>query len=149
MARSLLGQLTFLTIETFAEGIDQTQRFPDFQKTPSELRELILRCTPNVLECEEFPICRKGEKLVPKYLLGDSEVSLNSNDMQHLAREWRCKRVATAEEFIRRRREDIGISKGLNSADKGILETPMLEEVMDALMSFSIKADIPLKSSSL
>ncbi|KAK0644624.1 hypothetical protein B0T16DRAFT_290127, partial [Cercophora newfieldiana] len=96
---------SFLSIETFAEGIDQEQRFPEFRKTPGYLRELIRRCTAGAPEWEEegFPIGRRGDKLVPLKDLGvDSEdvgIEEGPDSVGKLAREWWKETVQDAENY--------------------------------------------------
>ncbi|KAK3897167.1 hypothetical protein C8A05DRAFT_39283 [Staphylotrichum tortipilum] len=125
---------TFVSIETLAEGIDQRQRFPEFDKTPAELRELIRRCTASAPEWKGkgFPAQRRGNKLVPvEPRAGTGEVP-DSVYVQRLAREWWRKRVKDAENYVKN--YGVGGSVTTNAVNA---EVPTLEEVVDILINFS------------
>jgi len=131
---------TFLTIETFAEGIIQEQSFPEFRKSPIELRELISRCTAYAPEWKHqiFPVVRKGDKLIPRSFVDIPGGELDANGIQHLAREWWRERVENAEAFIYRRYSsglDISISERITTANIKTLQMPTLEEVMRIFIS--------------
>jgi serine/threonine protein kinase len=142
---------TFLTIETFAEGINQKQCFPEFQNTPMELRELISRCTADAPEWENhvFPVVHKGDKLIPKSLADSSGRELDANEIQHLAREWWRERLEVAEDFVQRRYSggpDISMSEGFITANDKALQTPTLEEIRDILTSLLTNTDLLLNT---
>jgi hypothetical protein len=144
---------TFLTIETFAEGINQKQCFPEFQNTPIELRDLIRRCTADATEWEYqfFPVVRNGDMLTPKSLTDGSRGELDANKIQHLAHEWWRERLEAAEDFVRRRYgggSDISVSEGIITANGKTLRTPTLEEIMVILASLSTNADLLLNTHS-
>jgi hypothetical protein len=137
---------TFVSIETLAEGVDQRRRFPEFDKTPAELRELIRRCTVGAPEWSEdgFPVQRRGGKLVPVESRASvsSESVMDSVHVQTLAREWWRKRVRDAEIYAENCRHGQGIPVGGSVPAAAVdietdTEVPTLEEVIGALTSFS------------
>lgn len=146
---------TFLSVETFAEGIDQRQRFPEFHKTPTRLRELIRRCTMTAPEWRDkgFPIGRRGTDLVPVDFLACASPDLEAGpgSIRRLAQQWWQQTVAAAEDYVERRHQDNhqdnhgaaaeGSPVDTNANRDGAPGVSTLEDIMELLVSFSVGVD--------
>jgi serine/threonine protein kinase len=93
---------TILSIETLASGVDQNQRFPEFRRTPAELRRLIHECTAGAPEWydQRFPIIRKDDRIVT---IDDVHGILGAKHVEETAKLWWQKEVECAEAYVKYR----------------------------------------------
>ncbi|PNH58265.1 hypothetical protein VD0002_g9260 [Verticillium dahliae] len=110
-------------------------QFPEYQRTPPRLRQLIDECTKGRRETLDNQVLRVGNKLVLRADL-EANVDTNPDVLSKVAREWWEKEVGWAEKYL----ADREAKKQNGTWDDNPYDRPSIRQVLQSLDS--IRAEI-------
>ncbi|KAF3358144.1 hypothetical protein VDGD_03167 [Verticillium dahliae] len=110
-------------------------QFPEYQRTPPRLRQLIDECTKGRRETLDNQVLRVGNKLVLRADL-EANVDTNPDVLSKVAREWWEKEVGWAEKYL----ADREAKKQNGTWDDNPYDRPSIRQVLQSLES--IRAEI-------
>jgi len=121
-----------VTPETFRDEASE-QHFPEFRRTPKQLRTCIRKCTSGATEWNDrYPtVVRRGNMLFPREKYEKHGASgCTSSDTQEAARRWWKQELSDAEHFMESRR--LKREGGLEAGSVFALQEnrPLLQEVL-------------------
>jgi hypothetical protein len=104
-------------------------RFPEFRRTPRELRDLVRRCTHGAPEWEEGRVTNVLE------LCGGKLVALDGRDVEEAAGEYWIGEIERARKFL-------GGMDGISPSDGGLVECSLRERIAKRPTFFEVQREL-------